>query len=161
MQEFRGKRVAHEYVQNNVAPPERVFPLLCPVREADWVPGWAYELIYSKSGVAELGCVFNTLSDDGQPTVWMVTEYDPQQFVIGFAWVLAGLVATRIRISLERDGAGTRTHIHYVYTGLSTAGNQEIERYDQDWFIHKMTSWQTAINHYLQTGRKVEAGTWE
>jgi hypothetical protein len=45
MTDFRGKRVVHEYKQHNVAPPEKVFPLLCPVREGDWAPGWKYRLI--------------------------------------------------------------------------------------------------------------------
>ena len=30
-------RVAHTYTQHLVAPPKAVFPLLCPVREADWI----------------------------------------------------------------------------------------------------------------------------
>jgi hypothetical protein len=60
MNSFASRRVAHEYTQTNPAAPERVFPLLCPVREADWIPGWRYKLIYSESGVAELGCVFTT-----------------------------------------------------------------------------------------------------
>ena len=30
--------------------PENIFPLLCPAREADWIPGWDSELIYTKSG---------------------------------------------------------------------------------------------------------------
>ena len=38
MADFQGKRVTREYIQTNCAPPERVFPLLCPVREAEWVP---------------------------------------------------------------------------------------------------------------------------
>jgi len=60
MNSFKARRVAHEYTQTNPASPEKVFPLLCPVREADWIPGWRYTLIYSDSGVAELGCIFTT-----------------------------------------------------------------------------------------------------
>ena len=60
MNSFKACRVAHEYTQTNPASPEKVFPLLCPVREADWIPGWRYKLIYSESGVAELGCIFTT-----------------------------------------------------------------------------------------------------
>ena len=60
MNSFTSRRVTHEYIQTNAASPERVFPLLCPVREADWIPGWRYKLIYSESGVAELGCIFAT-----------------------------------------------------------------------------------------------------
>jgi hypothetical protein len=33
-------RVARSYTQSLVGRPEAVFPLLCPVREADWIPGW-------------------------------------------------------------------------------------------------------------------------
>lgn len=167
MPEFRGKRVTHEYTQNNVAPPEVVFPLLCPVREADWVPGWQYRLIYSETGVAEYGCVFITPNEDGGETTWVVAEYDAAAFRIAFAWVNPGQVAAQIRICLSRGSRAqaspghASTLIRYTYTGLSTEGNQEVERYDQKWFLHKMQSWEAAINHYLQTGKRIDAPVWE
>ena len=64
MTEFRGNRITHEYTQTNAAPPSAVFPLLCPVRETDWVPGWQYRMIYSLSGM-EAGCVFATPNLNG------------------------------------------------------------------------------------------------
>jgi len=159
---FEGKRVTHEFTQTNCDVPERVFPLLCPVREADWVPGWQYRLICSKSGVAEPGCVFITPNDDGSETTWVVTEYDPVQFRIAFAWVTPASVAAQINICLKAKSAHeTTAHIHYTYTGLSEKGNQEVERYNRVWFEHKMQSWQAAINHYLRTGKKIDAGPWE
>jgi hypothetical protein len=33
-------RVTHTYTQTLDGSPAEVLPLLCPVREADWVPGW-------------------------------------------------------------------------------------------------------------------------
>ena len=162
MTEFQGQRVSHEYTQTNAAPPENVFPLLCPVREADWVPGWQYRLIYSKSGVAEYGCVFITPNEDGTETTWMVTDYDAASFRIGFVWVNPGLVAAQIRISLSRKSPdSTQAHIRYRYTGLSREGNREVEGYDQKWFQHKMQSWEAAINHYLRTGKRIDAAGWE
>jgi hypothetical protein len=150
------RRVTHEYTQTNGAPPETIFPLLCPVREADWVPGWQYTMIYSKSGVAEAGCVFTTPNDDGTQTTWLVTEYDPARLRIGFAWVNPGQVAAQIEISLKKNSQGTTTAvIRYTYTGLSTAGNQEVERYDKKWFEQKMQGWEAAINHYLRTGKAI------
>jgi hypothetical protein len=163
MSEFQGKRVVHEYIQRNIALPERVFPLLCPVREADWVPGWQHGLIYSESGVAENGCVFITPNEDGTETTWMVTDYDPASFRIAFAWVNHGLMAAQIRISLSKRSGGnaspdeTSAQIQYAYTGLSIEGNRQVERYDQQWFRHKMQGWEAAINHYLQTGRRIDA----
>jgi hypothetical protein len=166
MSEFQGKRVTHEYTQTNVAPPERVFPLLCPVREADWVPGWQYRLICSESGVAEYGCVFITPNEDGTETTWVVIDYDPATFRIAFAWVNPGLVVAQIRICLRKSGtlaspAHTSALIQYTYTGLSKEGNREVERYDEKWFRHKMQSWEAAINHYLQTGKQIDGAGWE
>ena len=162
MAEFHGVRVIHEYTQTNLAAPEKVFPLLCPVREADWVPGWEYRMIYSESGVAELGCVFTTPNENGIDTVWVVTEYDRSAFRIAFAWVWPGLVAAQIRVSLRGKLQGTtEADIRYSYTGLSSEGNREVARYDVSWFRNKMRSWEKAINHYLTTGSLIDAKAWE
>ena len=162
MTDFRGMRVTHKYTQTNLAAPVKVFPLLCPVREADWVPGWEYRLIYSESGVAELGCVFTTPNERGLETVWVVTDYDPSALRIAFAWVWPGLVAAQIRISLRlKSPETTEADIRYRYTGLSEEGNREVARYDEAWFRHKMQSWEKAINHYLTTGSLIDAKGWE
>jgi hypothetical protein len=162
MSPFAAKRVSHEYTQTNDAPPENVFPLLCPVREADWVPGWQYRLIHSKSGVAEDGCVFTTPNDTGPDTVWMVTHYDPVAFKIAFAWLQPAMIATQLRISLApAPGEKTRARIHYFYTGLSPEGNAIIDRFTPEWFGSKMQGWEKAINHYLRTGSMIPAAGWE
>ena len=158
MSEFIALRRSHQQTQTNDAPPERVFPLLCPVREAEWVPGWNYRLIYSKSGVAEDGCVFTTPNHVGPETVWMVTHYDPSNHRIAFAWLRPGLVATQLRISLSpAPGEKTYTNIHFVYTALSPEGNTVVESYTPEWFQKKMQGWETAINHFLRTGKLLEA----
>jgi hypothetical protein len=160
MTNFQAQRVTHQFTQTNVAPPETVFPLLCPVREADWVPGWQYRLIYSQSGFAELGCVFIT-EENHRETTWIVTEYDPAAFRIAFVWVDPGMVTAQIRIRLEPSGHATTAHIQYTYTALSPEGNREVERFTEDWFRQKMQGWESAINHYLRTGKPIDAPTWE
>lgn len=167
MTAFKGNRVVHEFTQTNSAAPEKVFPLLCPVREDDWLPGWRSQLIYSDSGVAEFGCVFTTPNSPPNPTqaaseqkrpgasesTWMVVDYDPGAFRIAYVWINPGMVATDLRIQLASAEAGmTRTHIRYRYTGLSPEGNREIETYDRPWFEKRMRGWETAINHFLRTG---------
>lgn len=162
MTTFKSYRVEHEYTQTNPATPDKVFPLLCPVREADWLPGWQYRLIYSDSGVAELGCVFatpnspNTSDPHAAPeTTWIVTDYDPAAFRIAFVWINPGRIITELRIQLTPGAEGTtRSHIRYRYTGLSPEGNQELSGYDKKQFESKMQNWERTINHYLQTGRK-------
>jgi hypothetical protein len=117
-------------------------------------------MIYSKSGVAEAGCVFTTPNADGTETTWLVTEYDPARFRIAFAWVNPGQVAAQIEILLNKNSHGTTTAvIRYTYTGLSAAGNQEVKGYDEKWFEQKMKGWETAINHYLRTGQAIAAAS--
>jgi len=166
MTAFKSHRVAHEYTQTSPAAPDKVFPLLCPVREADWLPGWQYQLIYSDSGVAELGCVFTTptLPGSGSPdgsgteTTWIVTDYDPSAFRIMYVWIKSGAIIAELRIQLTAAGDGTtRSYIRYRYTGLSPEGNRELAGYDEAWFKAKMTNWETTINHYLRTGHKIES----
>ena len=178
MAAFKSFRVAHEYTQTNPASPDKVFPLLCPVREAEWVPNWQYRLIYSDSGVAELGCIFTTpnivssaqsqegensegRSSLGEVTTWICVDYAPLAYRIGYVWVNPAVVA-ELRIQLEATGGGsTRSHIRYRYTGLSQEGNREVERYDEKWFAKKMQGWENAINHYLQIGKKIGTVGWE
>lgn len=162
MTTFRGNRVVHEFTQTNPAPPEKVFPLLCPVREADWLPGWQYRLVYSDSGVAELGCIFITSNPSSAPgvpaseTTWIVTDYDPAAFRIAYLWMNPGRVIAELVIQLTRSGGEeTRSHIRYRYTGLSPEGNRELEGYDKEWFERRLRNWETTINHYLKTGTKM------
>src|SRR5882672_10992531 len=57
---IKPNRASHTYRQRLCASPAKVFPLLCPVREAEWADGWLPELVISSSGVAECACVFIT-----------------------------------------------------------------------------------------------------
>jgi len=158
MNSFRGTRVVHEFTQTNPAAPSQVFSLLCPVREEEWLPGWQYRLIYSESGVAELGCVFTTPNASAQAErTWIVTEYDRARYRIGFVWLDPGRVITDLGIQLEEaDARVTHSKIRYRYTGLSEDGNREVESYDRKWFEGRMKNWERCINHFLRTGKKVE-----
>ena len=166
---WSAERVVREHVQTSVATPERVFPLLCPVREADWVPGWRYGMVYSQSGVAELGCVFTTPNDEGSRAgsddacsedTWVVTEYQPPRR-IGFVWLRPELVAARLCFELEPVGGKTRLHARYEYTGLSAEGNSAVEGYTAAWFETKMGRFEAALNHYLETGTMIQGKAWE
>ena len=160
MANWSGKRVVREHVQTNPATPERVFPLLCPVREAEWVPGWQYRLIYSRSGVAEEGCVFTTPNDTGPESTWAVTEYQPPRR-IDFAWIQPGRAAARLRFELEPVDAGTSLHARYEYTGLSAEGDFEVGRFTETWFRDKMEGFAAALNHYLGTGKIIQGAGWK
>ncbi len=128
MDAFNSKKITLGFKQTNNASPEKVFPLLCPVREKDWLDGWNYKMIYSKSGVAEDGCVFTTPHHGENETVWIVTKYDPANFEIAFIRTTPGDSVVRISINLENSGTNaTHAFIKYEYTSLSAEQTSYLE----------------------------------
>ena len=149
-----GERCERSYTQRIEASPDQVFPLLCPVREAEWLDGWAYEMIHSDSGVAEEGCVFQTEWHDFPESVWMISRHDPNDRVVEFVRITPGIVATRLHIKLESTPHNaTSVHISYAHTPISAAGAAFIEKhYSQSEFEQSMAWWEKSMNHFLATG---------
>ena len=108
------------------AAPERVFPLLCPVREYDWIPTWSCQMIHSRSGVAEDGCVFQTPVPGGGKMTWVVSVYEPPRR-IEFTCVAPELFAMRLKLSLASDGA-ERTTLRWrrEFLSLGEAGDRHL-----------------------------------
>ena len=76
MTAFNPIRVTRSYSMTVDAPPAAVFPLLCPVRETEWVNDWRPKLVLSNSGFAEPVCVFITPAIP-EDALLLMTEYDP------------------------------------------------------------------------------------
>lgn len=149
--------IVRHYTQQIEAPPETVFPLLCPTREGEWLEGWAEhcELIWSRSGLAEPGCVFRTTEDGRPETVWIVTEHDPDRGVVVFTRVTPGLAASTLRLEVLSAGDGSST-VDISYTVVPTSDRGEAyaaERYDRADLLASIAWWERSMNHYLATGR--------
>ena len=147
-------RITYEYVQTLAAPPEELFPLLCPVRECDWVNGWDPRVVLTESGVAELDCVFITPATP-EEAVWVVTRYEPELFRLEWLKLIPGMVVAKIIIKLESIPEGTSAAISYCYTSLSPQGDLAIEGLSQEHFDAFMRAWEQELNHYLLVGEKL------
>jgi len=148
----RPNRAKRCYTQSIRAEPERVFPLLCPVRELDWVPGWNPDWVRSDSGFAEEGCVFQTPGEPS-PAIWVITRHDSANHKLEMFKVTPGHTVGRIEISLEAAGdGGTRARVCYEFTAIGPAGDQFLEDFTEQWYERFMQGWERAINHYLETG---------
>lgn len=156
---FVAQQVTHTYTQRNEGTPEQVFPLLCPVREKDWLDGWEYEMIYSQSGLIEKDCVFSTPYHGDEKTIWQVTQYHPITKFIEFVRVTPHENVVKINIQLEGNKDGTTSaHIAYQHTALNPAQNTFIENELSQSFQASMAWWEKAINHYLKTGEMLKKG---
>lgn len=116
-------RRKHHGEQTWIAPPEKTFPLLCPVRETDWVPGWEPKLVVSNSGFMEFGCLF-VEPDTPNDAIWIVTEFKPNE-AAGMYRVLPEVTVSRFSIELRPGERGTtRAHITYEHTALGPEGEK-------------------------------------
>ena len=113
MDTTKPNRATHTYRQRLCASPAKVFPLLCPVREAEWVDGWLPELVISSSGVAERDCVFIT-ADKLEKTIWYITRHEPQRWFVEMLKILPGATACRLEIQLSDNGDGCFADVTYA-----------------------------------------------
>jgi hypothetical protein len=97
------------------APPEKVFPLLCPVREYDWIPGWSCGMIYSESGRAELGAMFETRMMPFGRELWTCVLYEPPRR-IGYLFTHGSRIAVQLELELEARDGGTALRWTNRYT---------------------------------------------
>lgn len=151
----RPNRVKRSYTQFLAAPPAGVFPVLCPVREEEWVPGWEPELVISGSGVAEEDCMFVTPADPAA-AIWIVTRYDRAAHELTMYKVTPGHTVGRLDVALDSDGkGGTEAEVSYEYTSLGPAGDAFLDDFTEEWYRGFMQGWELALNHYLETGEKI------
>lgn len=151
-------RLRFAHTQTVSAAPEAVFPLLCPVREYDWVPGWDCRLVYTESGVAEAGCVFQTdRPADGGVDTWVVSRYEPDER-IGFVRV-SPLRTVRYDIDLTGNDDGTTTlEWRQEITALGDEGDRHLETLTEDDFVAMIDRLESMLDHYLATGTALAAG---
>jgi len=130
--------------------PEDVFPLLCPVRETEWLPGWSCRMLHTTTGIAELGAVFETERPEGR-SIWLVTEYD-QPRRIAFAKFQSGDLLARIAIDVRlADGANSLVDIDYWFVALTERGSLAIGEWGDDKWQSMMVQWERSMNRWLRT----------
>ena len=154
---FSAKHVTRSYEQTIHADPARVFDLLCPVREAEWLDGWNYTLLHSQSGVAEEGCVFLSRHEGEKDTIWMITRRNVLNREIEFVRATPQSRIARLTIAVNEKAANLSTvKITYVITALCDAGNQYLEAFTRENFEASMKFWEQSMNYYLETGEKLK-----
>ena len=153
-------RVKHSYTQSINGTPSQVFPLLCPVRELDWAPGWSTDWVLSTKGLVEQECMFQTPPAAGakNASIWIVTRHDLDDFQVEMYKVTPGLTVGKLVISLTASGAAnTRAQVSYEFTSLGADGDVVLKSFTTEWYENFMRGWETAMNHYLKTGELLAA----
>ena len=150
------KRETRLYVANIKHPASTIFPLICPTKEYDWLDGWECDLLYSRSGIAELDCVFRCrVLNQKLDETWVIDVFEPNEKV-QFSIFMEGCVL-RWCISLfeKADGTTTESTWHMTITAFNEKGHQFLTENSPVHFSSKMKIFEAMINHYLDTGKKL------
>ena len=143
------RRVTYSYVHRIQAAPDAVFPLLCPVREHDYLTDWRADILFSESGVAEEGCVFATPNPDGPPTIWTITVHDAKAGRIRFVTFTPESRVSRLDVTLEPDGDATTVTFTYTHTAIGPSGEAFLAEFTEERFREKMAAFEASLNRYL------------
>ena len=144
-------RVEHTYTQRLAGSIEEVFPLLCPVREAEWITSWDPLLVVSGSGVAEPDCVFVTSSLPAN-AVWYVTRHEPDAGFVEMLKITPGVTACRLKIQLRAASEGSEADVSYCHTSLGPEGDAFVASFTREHYAAFMRDWETRLNHFLRHG---------
>lgn len=144
MRGFTAKKIRNSYIQHLNATPSKVFPLLCPVREYEWIEPWQCEILHSDSDFAEKNCIFRT-SDD----VWVVSHYEPDRCIEFIRVNQNRTMCLSITLIDNRDGT-TDAKNDQLLVGLTEEGNRSLEEMAKG-FSFEMRMGEAMLNHYLTT----------
>lgn len=151
------KRLVRNYRQTLDGGKDEIFSLLCPVREKEWLNGWDYKMVYSESGLAEKGCIFETDNDFGTYQ-WVMTQYNREDYVVQFVKFIQGHMIVIIDINLI-DAEESRVYCDITYT-FTVMDDQTAETMHKDntesVFNGHMKLWEESMNYYLSTGQMLK-----
>ncbi len=151
MRVTKPNRVTRTFTQQLVAGPSEVFPLLCPVREADWIEGWDPSVVFSQSGVAEPDCVFLTEASPSD-AIWYITRHEPDHCFVEMIKITPTVTACKLTIQLRPVDGGSEATITYAHTSLGPEGDTLVASFTAEHYKQFMRDWEARINHYLSTG---------
>lgn len=138
------------------APIEKVFQLFGPIREKEWAAGWEPSILLSKDLLIEEHMIFQTKGHAGEDKyTWAVTQFRPDIHLVEYT-VFTSERIWFIRVVCESAGEKTKASVTYTFTGLTEEGNRKNKLAIEKMYVRNLKDWEEAINHYLETGQRLE-----
>ena len=163
MDDFEGKRIEGFYELDIRASKENIFPLLCPIEEYKWIPGWNCSLVYSKSGRNERNCVFTEkLSSSSMfdskvgPATWHTTLFDKEKFEF-HAVIFNGATTIKWEVKLKDGTNGvTKLRWRHITTALNETAIRLIEEGLEEKLIAMASALLQTLRDYCETGELIK-----
>jgi hypothetical protein len=147
----QGERFVREGAISVAAPAAEVFPLLCPVREYEWIPDWRCTMVYSASGVAEENAVFITPQKLHRKAVWTLITHEPPRRV-EYLLVMGTDATMRLTIDLEEGPGATRLRWRFLFTAISALARRMLPAdFTEEKFQRMLKLREAQLNRHLAT----------
>jgi hypothetical protein len=135
---------------------DKIFPLLCPVREYEWFNGWKCTVVYSESGVAENNNVFYT--NTGFPLfkkqVFHVINYVPNENIT-FLIFINNIATIKFGATLEQvSNDSCKMTVFYKATGISRFGNFFLKNKGKKEMENNTNNIEMDLVYWLQNNKK-------
>ena len=148
--QFKATKFSRKGVIHCNATIKKVFPLLCPKREEEWIPGWECETIWSNSGYNEEGAIFRTTKPYGTELYWTTLQYDINNKVVDFLITAPCLYMFRFKIELSvNDDGYLALTFTQIFTSISEEGNAFLKRYKSEDFMERLKYLEDLMNRHL------------
>lgn len=133
-----------------------VFPLLCPVKEVEWIDGWEdiCTIVYTDSGIAEEACVFETDIPLEGRALWICSMYDAENTSIEYIKHINGKAIIKWRMDV-RDLTDGHSEIYAKYsaTSLTKEGRAYVKDLEEKGFRDLMEGLKDKINYFIAHGK--------
>jgi hypothetical protein len=130
-------------------PVEDCFSLFTPEGERLWIAEWQPHYFHPANGETLAGMVFMT-GHGNETSYWTLVDHDRERHYIRYARVTPGsrsvLVAVTCAVNSEKS---TLVDVCYMSTGLTEAGNAEIDAYAGEAYIAMIEDWRVKILKYI------------
>jgi len=144
-------RIVRKAAINLKSNAKTVFPLLCPVKEVDWIAGWENmcTLIYTDSGIAEEACVFETDTPEEGKSLWICSHYDTENTEITYIKHVIGKAVIKWDMHVRDTTEGSTIDMVYNVTSLSKEGIEFVRKLDECGLATLFKNIQRDINTFV------------
>lgn len=141
---------------------EEIFPLICPVKEYDWIPNWKCKLIFCPNGKNEKDVVFKEkisapfiINAFFAETTWTTILHDSSNYKVHFKW--ENKISTSIyKIELHStDSEQTicKASLNYNILDDKKVGNARMKLESKIEFL--IEGLLGMLKHYCETGEQM------
>ena len=137
------------------APITDIFPLLCPKKEEEWIPGWECDVVSSNSGYNEENALFRTDKPYGTELYWYTIAYDIVHKRVEFLVTASHLYFLRFTIGISNPET-SESIITFTqrFSSVSENGVALIEQYKQEDYQAKLQKLGDFMAHYLRGAKQ-------